>query len=54
MQNTSEFKAIRRVFEQNFRASIIPKYESHQIRATVRLLENLLEDPSDFLHIIHL
>ena len=54
MQNTSEYKALRRVFDQNFRASVIPKYETHQIRATVRLLENLLSDPSDFLHIIHL
>src|ERR1700761_7309124 len=54
MQYTSEYKVFRRVFEQNFRASVIPKYETHQIRATVRLLENILSDPSDFLHIIHL
>ena len=54
MQYTPEYKVLRRVFEQNFRASVMPKYESHQTRATVRLLENLLKDPSDFLHSTYL
>ena len=54
MQNTSKYKVLRRLFDQTFRASVLPKYEPHQIRATVRMLENLMEDPSDFLQIIHL
>ena len=53
MQNTSTLKIHRRLFEKNFRASVIQKYETHQIWGTVRMLENLFDDPSDFLQIIH-
>ena len=53
MQNDAKFKAHRRLFEQNFRASIAGKYHKSQFRTTVIMLQNLLSNPAEFTNIIH-
>lgn len=49
LQNNSLFKYQRRMFEQQFRPGIVDQYAPKQIRATVVLLNYLLETPSEFM-----
>jgi len=54
MPYNARFKMHRRLFEQHFRASVIPKYHTQLTQATLRILQNMVDDPSDFYQILHM
>src|ERR1700761_3228989 len=48
MQNTPAYRARRRLFEQNFRSNVAPKYQERQVQVTIKMLLNILETPEQY------
>ena len=53
MQYTPAYRARRRLFEQNFRSNVAPKYQERQVRVAIKMLQNFLETPHQYSEHIH-